>query len=119
MQPPQGDDAQDRSLGELTKQLAQDVSTLARQEIELAKAELTQKGKTMGLGAGMFGGAYVAGMMALGALTACLILALAIVIPASVAAIIVAIVWGAVAGILALQGRKKVREGPLPSRNRP
>jgi hypothetical protein len=114
MQQPQNDDPRDLSLGELAKQLAQDFSTLARQEIELAKAELTQKGKKFGLGGAMFGGAGVAGLMALAALTASLILLLALAIPGWVAALVVALVWAAVGGFLALRGRDKVKEASPP-----
>ncbi|HKH40994.1 MAG TPA: phage holin family protein, partial [Solirubrobacterales bacterium] len=58
------------STGELVKQLSEQASTLARQEVELAKAELTEKARTAGTGAGMFGGAGLLGLLALGALTA-------------------------------------------------
>jgi hypothetical protein len=108
------DDLHEASLGEVAKQLAQDVSTLARQEIALAKAELSEKGKQMGVGAAMFGGAGVAGWMALAALTACLILLLALAMPAWVAALLMAAVWGAVAAVLAARGRDRIRRGTPP-----
>jgi len=57
------------STGELVKQLSEQTKTLVRKEIELAKAELSQKGKVAGEGAGMFGGAAVLGLLALGTLT--------------------------------------------------
>jgi uncharacterized membrane protein YqjE len=106
----------DKPLGELTKQLAEQTSSLVRQEVELAKAELREKGKSAGIGAGMFGGAGLLGLFALGALTACLILALAIVLDAWLAALIVAAGYAAIAGVLALTGKKKVDEGgpPIP-----
>ena len=66
----------DRSVAELLKQASDQTATLVRQELELAKAELTVKGKQVGLGAGMFGGAGVFGFYAFGALTAAIILAL-------------------------------------------
>ena len=114
MQQPRNDDPSDRSLGELAKQLAQDFSTLARQEIELAKAELSEKGKKFGLGGALFGGAGAAGLMALAALTAAVILLLALAIPGWVAALIVALVWGAVAAFLAFRGRDKIKEATPP-----
>jgi len=103
------------STGELVKQLSEQTSTLVRKEMELAKAELAEKGKTAGIGAGILGGAGVAGLLALGALTATLILVLAETMDAWVAALIVTVIWGAVAGILALTGRDRVREGMPPA----
>jgi uncharacterized membrane protein YqjE len=108
------EDLHDSSLGDVAKQLAQDVATLARQEIALAKAELAEKGKQFGVGGAMVGGAAVAGGMALIAITACLILLLAITMPAWVAALIVAAIWGAVAGVLALTGRDRIKQGGPP-----
>jgi uncharacterized membrane protein YqjE len=103
----------DHSVGELVSELSAQMSELARKEVDLAKAELTEKGKQAGLGAGMFGGAGVAGLLALGALTACLTLALTTFLAPWIAALIVTLAWGAVAGGLALAGRDRVREaGP-------
>ncbi len=104
----------DESIGELLKQLSQETATLVRQELDLAKAEMAQKAKRFGLGAGMFGGAGVVGFLALAALTACLIIALAYVMPAAVAALIVAVVYGAVAGAMALLGRRMVQQATPP-----
>lgn len=106
----------ERSLSELSRDLAQQSSALAQKEVELAKAELTQKGKRLGTGVGAFGAAGVIGLYALGALTAAAILSLAIVLDAWLAALIVAAAYGAIAGILALTGRKKVEQAtpPLP-----
>ena len=103
-------DALDRPVGELVKQLSEQTSTLVRKELELARAEMTEKGKAAGVGAGMFGGAALAGLLAVGALTACLILALAQVMDAWLAALIVAAGYGALAGVLALTGKSKVEE---------
>jgi uncharacterized membrane protein YqjE len=103
------------STGELVKQLSEQTSMLVRKEMELAKAELAEKGKTAGIGAGILGGAGVAGLLALGALTATLILVLAEAMDAWVAALIVTVIWGAVAGILAITGRDRVREGMPPA----
>jgi hypothetical protein len=105
-------DPRQLSMRELFKRLGQETSDLVRLEVELAKAELAEKGKVAGVGAGLLGGAGVAALCALGALTACLILALAEVMPGAVAAIIVTILWALVAGALALLGRKRLREVP-------
>ena len=107
---PGSDDLRDRSLGELLKQLSQETTQLVHQELELAKAELTQKGKQAGAGAGLFGAAGALGLAALGALTACFILALNAIMPAWLAALIVAVVYGAIAAFLALRGRDKVKQ---------
>jgi MFS family permease len=106
----QGSEASDRSTQELVKQLADQTTALVRQEVELAKAELSEKGKRAGIGAGMFGGAGVAGLYAVGALTAAIILALATALDGWLAALIVAVVYGAIAGVLALMGRNKVKQ---------
>ena len=109
-----GGSPDERSLSELTKQLTDQASALAQKEIELAKAELALKGRRLGIGAGAFGAAGLFGLYALGALTATAILALAIVLDAWLAALIVAAAYGAIAGILALTGKKKVEEGTPP-----
>ncbi|HET6864505.1 MAG TPA: phage holin family protein [Solirubrobacteraceae bacterium] len=101
-------------LAELIKQLSEQSSRLARQEVELAKAELAYKGKRAGIGAGMFGGAGVFGFYGLGALIAAAILILATAITAWLAALIIAVVLGAIAGILALQGKAKVQQATPP-----
>jgi MFS family permease len=113
-----GTDPREQSTGELVSRLTEQTSTLIRQEMALARAELTQKGKAAGIGAGLFGGAGALGFYALGALTACFILALATVMEGWVAALIVAAVYGAIAGVLALSGKKKVAEAgpPVPER---
>ena len=100
----------DRPIGELLKELSQQTTTLVRQELELAKAEVAQKGKQMGTGAGLFGAAGLAGLATLGAFTAFLILVLDIVLPAWAAAGIVTLVYAIPATILALRGRDKVKE---------
>ena len=110
----QGDELRDRPLGELMRELADQTATLVRQELELAKAEMRQKGRRAGLGAGLLGGAGVAGLAALGALTAFFILALDGALPNWLAALIVAAVYGVIAGILYLRGREKVQEAGRP-----
>jgi uncharacterized membrane protein YqjE len=104
----------DRGVGELVKELSGQISTLARQEVELAKAEMAEKGKKASAGASMFGAAAVAGLMALFALTAFLIFAFAQAMPGWAAALIVTALWGAIAGVLAIQGRERMREMGTP-----
>lgn len=108
---PQDPQIPQASLSELVQQLT---SRLARQEVELAKAEFAAKGKRAGIGAGMFGGAGVFGFYALGAVIATAILALATAVSAWLAALTVAVVLGAIAGVLALQGRRQVQEAAPP-----
>jgi hypothetical protein len=109
------DDLRDRPIGDLLKQLSQETTTLVRQELDLAKAEMAQKGKRAGLGAGFIGGGALFGLGAFGALTACLIALLATAIDhVWLAALIVAAVYGAIAGVLALQGRNKIQEATPP-----
>jgi MFS family permease len=106
----------ERPLGELVKQLATETSTLVKQEIDLAKAEMTEKGKKAGKGAGIFGAAGIVGFLALSALTACLIALLATALDhVWLAALIVALVYGAIAGVLALTGKKEVQEATPPA----
>src|SRR3954452_14011905 len=104
----------DRPVAELMKDLSEQTSTLVRKEIELAKAELAVKGKRAGIGAGMVGGAGLFGLFAFAALTTTLILALATAMAPWLAALIVAAVYGAVAGVLALQGKNKVQAATPP-----
>jgi len=107
-------DERERPTGELLKQLTDQTTRLVRQEIELAKLELQEKGKKAGVGAGMFGGAAALGLYALGALTATIILALATFLPGWVAALIVTVVYGAIAGVLALRGKAQVKPATPP-----
>ena len=102
------------------RDLSQQTSTLVRQELELARAELTQKGKLAGIGAGMFGAAGLFGFFAFGALTAAIIAALALAFDdVWPAALIVAAVYGAVAGVLALTGKSKVQQATPPVERAP
>jgi MFS family permease len=101
-------------IGNLLKQLSQETTQLVRQEIDLAKAEMTEKGKRAGIGAGMFGAAGVVGLLALGALTAFFIMLLDGALANWLSALIVAVVYGAIAGVLALRGRDKVQEATPP-----
>ncbi len=113
-QPEHRADGQEASTSELLRRLSEQTTALVRQELELAKVELAEKGKKAGMGAGMFGGAGALGLYALGALTACFVLALATAVAPWLAALIVAAVYGAVAGVLALSGKKKVAAATPP-----
>jgi uncharacterized membrane protein YqjE len=106
--------AGDASLADLTRRLSDQTKLLVQQEVELAKAELSETGKRAGMGAGMFGGAGLFGLFAFATLTTCLILALSEAVAPWLAALIVTLVYGAVAGVLALTGKKKVQEATPP-----
>jgi uncharacterized membrane protein YqjE len=108
------EELRDSSLGELFGKLSTELTTLIRQELELAKAELSQKGKQVGQGAGLLGGGAVLGLLAAGALTAAIIAALDLAMATWLAALIVAVVYGAIAAVLALRGKTKVQEAAPP-----
>jgi len=105
------------STGELVGQLGEQLNKLVRDEVRLARAEVTQKAKRLGLGAGLLGGAGLVAILGLGALVTAAILGLADVLPGWLAAVIVAVVLFAVAGVLALLGKKDVQQAapPLPT----
>jgi MFS family permease len=104
------------STADLVKQLTEQTSRLVRHEVELARTELTIKGKRAGAGAGMFGAAGILGLYAGGALIAAIIGALSLAMDVWLAALIVAVVLGAVAAVIALAAKKKVQEAlpPVP-----
>ena len=103
------------STADLVKQLTEQTSELVRKEIELAKTELSEKAKTTGKGAGLLGGAGLIGLLAAGTLTAFVVLLLSKAMDSWLAALIVAVVYGAIAGVLALRGRDRVKEGMPPA----
>jgi MFS family permease len=105
---------QDRSLADLARRFSLQTTELARHEVELARAELRVKGKRARIGAGMFGGAGAFGLYALGALTAAAIAGIAEALPVWEAALIVAALYGVIAGILALRGKSKVQQATPP-----
>jgi hypothetical protein len=110
-------DPRNASTGELVGSLSEQIGTLVRDEVRLAQAEITQKAKRLGVGAGLFGGAGLVAVLGLNALITAAILGLADVLPGWLAAIITAVVLFAVAGVLALIGRKDVQQAapPLPT----
>ena len=104
----------------MLRELSNQTTTLVKQELDLAKAEMTVKAKEGGKGAGFLGGAGVAGLLFLGSLTATLMGILDTFMDFWVAALIVTVLWGVVAAVLALQGRNKLQEAapPVPEQTR-
>lgn len=112
-EPPAPPDPSEASLGQLVSQVSQQIPELIRSEIRLAQAEISEKGKKAGLGAGMFGTAGVLGLAGLGALVATLILVLDLFLPAWAAALVVTVLLFAAMAVAGLVGKKKVAEaGP-------
>ena len=96
------------TLGALVHDMTEQMSTLIRDEIRLAQAEMTQKGKRVGVGIGLFSAAGVLALFGVGVLITTVILALALVLPAWLAALIAAVVLFVAAGVAALQGKSNV-----------
>src|SRR5829696_10044106 len=108
-------DRRERPIGELVKELSQQTSTLVRKEIELARAEVQQKGKLAGKGAGLLAGAAVAGLLMLVALTATLIALLDEAMATWIAALIVTALWAIIALVLAKTGQKALQNATPPA----
>jgi uncharacterized membrane protein YqjE len=104
----------DQSTSELVQKASEQISRLVKDEIALAKAELTEKGKHAGIGVGLFGGGGVLALYGLGALFATLIIVLDLFLPLWLAALIMSVVLFAAAGILALLGKKQVTQAVPP-----
>jgi hypothetical protein len=104
----------ERPIGEVAKELTSDLSLLMRQEIELAKAEMAEKGRTAAPGLGMFGGAGIVALCAAGAITAFLVLVFSLFLPEWAAALIVGAALAAVAYVLIKQGKERVAEAGTP-----
>jgi VIT1/CCC1 family predicted Fe2+/Mn2+ transporter len=104
----------ERPIGEVAKELTGDLSVLVRQEIELAKAEMAQKGRTAAPGLGMFGGAGIVALCAAGAITAFLVLVFSLFLPDWAAALIVGAVLAAAAYVLIKQGKERVADAGKP-----
>lgn len=100
----------DRPIPVLLRELGDEIATLVRQEFELAKVEIAEKAKPAAVSVGMFGGTALFALGAFGALTAFLITLIALALPLWASALIVTIVYGVVAGVLAMTGKKKMQE---------
>lgn len=107
--PDQPEDRQTRSVGDIISDVTTDLSTLVRQELDLAKTELKQELAKLGKGAGMFGGAGLAGVMTLFFLSFALVYLLDDWMPIELAALIVGVLWGVIAAVLALTGLKEIK----------
>jgi hypothetical protein len=104
----------ERPLGEVAKALTRDVSLLVHQEIDLAKAEMAEKGRTAAPGLGMFGGAGIVALCAAGALTAFFVLVFSVFLPEWAAALMVGAVLAAAAYVLVRQGKERVADAGKP-----
>ena len=113
-------DKRRESTAELIKELSRDISTLVRQEIELARAEMTEKGKRAGLGAGMLGGAAVFALAAVGGSMATIIVLLDLVLPLWLAALVTTLGYAVIAAVLVSRGRNELKEtgAPIPERTK-
>ncbi|MFD5026509.1 phage holin family protein [Streptomyces sp. NPDC058373] len=109
-----GQTAGQQTVSDLVKQASEQITELTRQELRLARVEMTEKGKRAGLGGGLFGAAGIVGFLALAALVATAIAALALVWPLWCAALVVALVLGALAGLLAVTGKKQMAQAAPP-----
>jgi hypothetical protein len=110
-----GTSHRDESIGNLIGQVAGDVSTLFRQEVALAKAELKEEAAKAGKAGGMLAGAGFAGYMVAVLLSLALVLALGDVMPDGWAAVIVAVAWAVVGGVLYTVGRNRMKNvDPVP-----
>jgi uncharacterized membrane protein YqjE len=106
--------ATDATVARLVERMSEQVTRLVRDELELARAELTYKGKKAGLGVGLFGGAGMIALYGVGCLVAAAILGLATGVPDWLAALIVAVVLFAIAGAAVILGRREVQEATPP-----
>jgi uncharacterized membrane protein YqjE len=107
-------DEQQHSTGDLVKLLSEQVSVLVRDELKLARLEMTSKGKQAAVGAGMFGGSAMVAFYGVGCLLACAIIAIAGVISAWLAALIVGVALLVTAVIVALLGKQRMRKAAPP-----
>ena len=107
-------DVSERSTAELVKTAAEQISRLVRDELKHAQAELARKGKHAGLGAGLFGAGGMLALYGVAALLTAVVLLLAYVMPPWLAALVVAVVLFAIAGVLAMVGRKQVQQATPP-----
>jgi len=111
-------DARDRPVPELMRDLTDQTTSLVRKEFELAKLELSEKGKQAGMGAGMFAAAALFGAGAFATLTTCLIRLLDTVVAGWLSALILTVVYAVIAAVVALRGKQQVQQAtpPVPAR---
>ncbi|HEV7685667.1 MAG TPA: phage holin family protein [Acidimicrobiia bacterium] len=107
-------DMRDQSVSELFQRLSQQMATLVREEIRLAQAELKEKGKKAGIGAGLLGAAGLVGLYAAGAAVAGIVLLIAQAVATWIAAFITAGALAVIAAVMALAGKSKVEEATPP-----
>ncbi|CAL9328887.1 hypothetical protein SUDANB120_00030 [Streptomyces sp. enrichment culture] len=105
----------DDSVGDLVSRASQQISELVREEMQLARAEMTQKGKRFGVGGGLFGGAGLVGFLAAQALAGAVIAALALLLPVWASALIIAVLLAAVAAGMAAAGKKQIAKAGTPA----
>ena len=116
-QDPRPEEVAETSVGELIGNISNDLSTLFRQEVELAKVELKAEAAKAGKAGGMLGGAAFAGYLAVVLLSFALVFALDAIMPLGWAALIVAVIWGIIGAVLFLNGKKKLKTvDPMPRR---
>jgi uncharacterized membrane protein YqjE len=102
-------------VSELVQRASQQLTELVRSELRLAQAEMKEKGKHYGKGGGLFGGAGIVGFLMLEALVATVIAALAVALPVWAAALIVTVVLGVIAAVMAMSGKKQIHQATPPT----
>ncbi|MFD3872240.1 phage holin family protein [Streptomyces sp. NPDC058623] len=105
----------DASVGDLVSRASQQISELVREEMQLARAEMTQKGKRFGVGGGLVGGAALVGFLAAQALVVAVIAALALLLPVWASALIVTALLAAVAAAVAAAGKRQISKAGAPA----
>ncbi|MEU9304959.1 phage holin family protein [Streptomyces sp. NPDC048269] len=105
----------EESVGDLVSRASQQISELVREEMQLARAEMTQKGKRFGVGGGLFGGAGLVGFLAAQALVGAVIAALALLLPVWASALIIAVLLAAIAAGMAAAGKKQIAKAGTPA----
>ncbi|MEU4733210.1 phage holin family protein [Streptomyces sp. NPDC023588] len=110
-----GHGSTEESVGDLVSRAARQISELVREEMQLARAGMTQKGKRFGMGGGLFGGVGLVGILAAQALVGAVIAALALLLPVWASALIIAALLAAVAAVMAAAGKKQIAKTGTPA----
>ncbi|WP_329402916.1 phage holin family protein [Streptomyces virginiae] len=105
----------EESVGDLVSRASQQISELAREEMQLARAEMTQKGKRFGVGGGLFGGAGLVGILAAQALVAAMITALTLLLPLCASALIIAALLAVIAAVMTAAGKRQIAKAGTPA----